>query len=43
MDITGPQLNQPMQQYQWKNQPPMFGKSSVQWNYISWNILCLEV
>lgn len=29
MDITGPQLNQPMQQYQWKNQQPMFSKSNI--------------
>lgn len=32
MDITGSQLNQPMQQYQWKNQQPMFSKSQVQSN-----------
>lgn len=29
MDITGQQINQPVQQYQWKNQQQMFSKSSV--------------
>jgi len=24
MDITGQQVNQPLQQYQWKNQQPIF-------------------
>jgi len=24
MDITGQQVNQPIQQYQWKNQQPIF-------------------
>lgn len=26
MDVTGQQVNQPIQQYQWKNQQPMFSK-----------------
>lgn len=26
MDITGQQVNQPIQQYQWKNQQPMFSE-----------------
>ncbi|VVC37854.1 Hypothetical protein CINCED_3A016074 [Cinara cedri] len=34
MDITGQQINQPMQQYQWKNQPQVFSSNNLNYNNV---------